>query len=528
MRLDPDALSELTAIVGEEHFEVRDEPLQQWTINTLDSPRTIQGIIRPADQAEARAIVQACLKHRLPYSPVSSGKNWGYGGATPVSGNVLILDLSRLKRIIEFNAQLSYVVVEPGVTQQDLFDYMRAHDHAFMVPTTGAGPQASLLGNVLERGYGITPIEDHFGSLLGLKAVLPDGRIYQSALRELGGEYSDQVFKWKIGPYLDGLFTQSNLGVVLEGIIGLAPKPENVTQFVVFLADEEFENAVDAVREIKLKLGGIVGGVNLMNKRRLLSMIESHWDREQALDEIRIIEFAKKRDLPDWAMVGALYGPDELVRGGMKVIKECCKGISQKVVSLSRKKYEFANKVLKYLPLNNLKLMLSNAGRALEILEGTPSRVALPLAYLKNRKGLPPGEFNPDRDGCGLMWFAPLIPLDPPVVRDYVQQVAKICLFHDVDPLITLTAISPRCFDSTVPILFSKDTPGDAAKARKCYDELLRESALMGLFPYRLDIDHMHLFANPEVPAFWLGQSIKRLLDPHNLLAPGRYGKVDL
>ena len=521
MRLETDALADLTAIVGAEHLELGDEALRQWTVNTLDSPRVIRAIIHPADQAQVREIVAACLKHRLPYHPVSSGKNWGYGGATPVSGNVLMLDLSRLKRIIEFNAQLSYVVVEPGVTQQDLFDYMRAHDHAFMVPTTGAGPQASLLGNALERGYGITPIEDHFGALLGLKAALPDGRIYQSALAELGGDYSDQVFKWNIGPYLDGLFTQSNFGVVLEGVIGLAPKPENVTQFVVFLADEEFENAVDAVRQIKLKLGGIVGGVNLMNKRRLLSMIESQWNREQALDEIRIIEYAKKRDLPDWAMVGALYGPDELVRGGMKVIKACCKGISQKVVSLSRKKYEFANKVLKYLPLNNLKLMLSNAGRGLEILEGTPSRVALPLAYLKNKKGLPSGEFNPDSDDCGLIWFAPLIPLDPPVVRDYVQEVAKICLFHDIDPLITLTAFSQRCFDSTVPILYAKDTPGDAAKAKQCYEDLLKECLLMGLFPYRLDIDHMHLLGNPEIPAFWLSQSIKRLVDPHNLLAPG-------
>ena len=49
----------------------------------------------------------------------------------------------------------------------------------------------------------------------------------------------------------------------------------------------------------------------------------------------------------------------------MKVIKESCKGISQKVVSLSRRKYEFANKLFRYLLLNNLKRMLSNAGRAL-------------------------------------------------------------------------------------------------------------------------------------------------------------------
>jgi hypothetical protein len=48
----------------------------------------------------------------------------------------------------------------------------------------------------------------------------------------------------------------------------------------------------------------------------------------------------------------------------------------------------------------------------------------------------------------------------------------------------------------------------------------------MGLFPYRLDIDHMHLFGDPQIPAFWLGQSIKKILDPHNLLSPGRYSSA--
>jgi len=149
--------------------------------------------------------------------------------------------------------------------------------------------------------------------------------------------------------------------------------------------------------------------------------------------------------------------------------------------------------------------------------------VALPLAYLKSKNGLPAGELNPDRDNCGLMWFSPLIPLDPPIVRDYVQELTRICLAHDIDPLITLTAFSARCFDSTIPILYSREIEGDADKARRCYDELLKEGVLMGLFPYRLDIDHMHLLDDPGVPAFWMAQAIKKALDPHNLVAPGRY-----
>lgn len=524
MRLSEAFQTEVISVVGRDAFELRQDPLREWTTNTLDSPRTLTGIVKPKSQEETMAVVRLCVKHKVPYYPVSSGKNWGYGGATPVCDDVLILDLSGLKRIIEFNADLSYVVVEPGVTQQDLYEYMQLRNHSFMVPTTGAGPNVSLMGNAMERGYGITPEEDHFLSVLALKAILPDGRLYQSALSELGGAYSDKVFKWKIGPYLDGLFAQSNLGVVLEATLGLVHQPENVTQFVVFLDDEEFETGVHAVKTLRQKLGGLLGGVNLMNKRRLLAMVDDQWSQEKTLDEIRVIEHAKKNGVPDWAIVGALYGPNDLVQGANRIIKTECRHFSRKVVCLSRRKYEWANRLLKHLPFKKLKMQLANVGRALEILEGKPSNVALPLAYLKNKKGHPVGELNPDKDDCGLLWFSPLVPMDAPVVRDYVQEVTEICLAHEIDPMITLTAFSSRCFDSTIPILFSKQVAGDAENAKKCYEKLLKECSRMGFFPYRLNIDQMNgLFENPNVPAFWMAQQIKNALDPDHLMAPGRY-----
>jgi 4-cresol dehydrogenase (hydroxylating) len=92
------------------------------------------------------------------------------------------------------------VTVEPGVTQQILYDYLERNRLAFLVPATGAGPHCSLVGNALERGYGITPYADHFSAVTAIEAVLPNGRIYRSALSELGGGTVDRAFKWGIGP----------------------------------------------------------------------------------------------------------------------------------------------------------------------------------------------------------------------------------------------------------------------------------------------------------------------------------------
>ena len=89
---------------------------------------------------------------------------------------------------------------EPGVTQQKLSDYLAAKGLQFLVPVTGAGPDCSLIGNALERGYGITPHADHFGAVTALEAVLPDGRLYRSALSELGGGAVDRAYKWGMGP----------------------------------------------------------------------------------------------------------------------------------------------------------------------------------------------------------------------------------------------------------------------------------------------------------------------------------------
>src|ERR1035441_7952459 len=96
----------------------------------------------PSTREQIQRILKEASARAIPVYPISCGKNWGYGDACASLDGCLILDLSRMNRIIEVNCDLAYAVVEPGVTQGQLVDYLNEHQLPLMVDANGAGPDA--------------------------------------------------------------------------------------------------------------------------------------------------------------------------------------------------------------------------------------------------------------------------------------------------------------------------------------------------------------------------------------------------
>ena len=138
----------------------------------------------------------------------------------------MVVDLSRMNRILECNAELGYVVVEPGVSQQQLYDHVRQAAPGYWVDCTGAGPDASIVGNAVERGFGHTPYGDHVRTSCGMEVVLANGEVLRTGFGHYAGARTAQVYPYGVGPVLDGLFTQSNFGIVTRLGVWLYPKPE--------------------------------------------------------------------------------------------------------------------------------------------------------------------------------------------------------------------------------------------------------------------------------------------------------------
>ena len=208
---------------------------------------------------------------------MSTGRNWGYGDGSPVTNGCVVVDLSRMNRIVEFKDLSTYGVatIEPGVTQQGLYDFLTENGLPYMTPTHGGGPDCSILGNALERGYGITPITNHFEALTSLTAVLGNGTVHDSFFETIGATAIGDRRKSQVGPDLDGLFAQSNFGIVTKAKVRLARRPRHVATFIFRVrGSEELAKLAPQISEILLEHHPkTVGAINLMNRLRMLAMV---------------------------------------------------------------------------------------------------------------------------------------------------------------------------------------------------------------------------------------------------------------
>jgi 4-cresol dehydrogenase (hydroxylating) len=77
--------------------------------------------------------------------------------------------------------------------------------------------------------------------------------------------------------------------------------------------------------------------------------------------------------------------------------------------------------------------------------------------------------------------------------------------------------------DSIISITYDRDIPGEDEKAMQCHDELLKKLTDKGYIPYRLGVQSMNKLPAPEESSKIFLTTIKKALDPNNILAPGRY-----
>jgi 4-cresol dehydrogenase (hydroxylating) len=526
------AMDAWRGVLGEDRVLAGAQMPAKYLRDTSNLRREVPVVLKAQRAEQVPSLLRIASEHRIAIHPISTGNNWGYGGALAATDGAAILDLSDLNGILHFDAELGVVTVEPGVTQGMLADFLDRQGLGHLVPVTGAGPNCSILANALERGYGITPYVDHFSAVTDLEAVLADGSIYQTALREAGGEDLARLFRWGIGPYINGLFSQSGFGVVTRASILLAQRPECVKVCLFNLSDDGLlESAVERIRMLLKTLPGTLGGINLMNRHRVLAMTCPYPSAHQLDDHglmsaDTVAELGRQYQIAPWTGFATLYGSKRMVAAAQKEIRQTLKGVASRLLFLSPTHGKLLAAAARRVPGKigeRLGKTSATLNAAIQLVQGRPNETALPLAYWRSQTPQPLSGRNPSTDGCGLLWYAPLVPMRATDVRRFVQFASHELRERRLEPLITLTSQGDRLFDSTVPLLFNRQDPEAAASAQVALEHLVQAGRELGFYPYRLHVLSMPPHFSRQPLSASITDRLKRSLDPDDILAPGRY-----
>ncbi|MBA2482653.1 MAG: FAD-dependent oxidoreductase, partial [Planctomycetes bacterium] len=202
---DRSLAASLRLIVGDAHVVDRPDDLDRAARTTASEGRTPRIIVRPHDRDQVQAIMRLAAVHRIPVYPISGGRNWGYGDACPPTAGQILIDLSRMDRIVSVDATLAYAVIEPGVTQRQLHEHLVAHRLQLWMDCTGAGPDASVLGNIMDRGFGHSRYGDRAAHVCAMEFVLADGEVLETGSPSSNvSARGRHVFAHGLGPDIAG------------------------------------------------------------------------------------------------------------------------------------------------------------------------------------------------------------------------------------------------------------------------------------------------------------------------------------
>jgi D-lactate dehydrogenase (cytochrome) len=243
---EEDLLISLAQIVGQSGVlsgDVEKQPyLEDWWGRNRGSAL---GVIRPKSTSEVASVVALCQQHGVAMYPQGGNTSVCGGAVPPAESTGIVVNLARMDAIIDLNPRDNSITVQAGCILGRLQEAAHSADRLFPLGL-GAEGSCQIGGNISTNAGGTAVLR--YGNMrdlvLGLEVVLPDGRIW-NGLRTLRKNNS--------GYDLKNVFigAEGTLGIVTAASLKLFPRPPNAITALV--AIPELEEALT----IGLDLGGI-------------------------------------------------------------------------------------------------------------------------------------------------------------------------------------------------------------------------------------------------------------------------------
>jgi 4-cresol dehydrogenase (hydroxylating) len=492
------ALKEWEKIVGSEYVFAQPENLASYSKIMIPDDEALHrpsGAVAPANVEEIQAILKVANRYRLPLWMISTGKNLGYGSAAPATAGQVVLDLKRMNRILEVDEEMGTALIEPGVTYLQLKQYLDERKIPLWLSFPSSGPIAGPVGNTLDRGVGYNRYGEHFANFCGLEVVLADGLVVRTATGGVKGSNTWQSYRWGYGPWVDGLFSQSNFGIVTKMGLWLMHKPAASKGFLVgWNDDEDMAKGVDVTRRLHLDNvieNGVIGHslyhIAQIKKRSDL------WGKPGAIPQAEVKRICNEAGLGIWGFICTLYGTEEQIAVNLKIAQEAFKPTGGQM-----------------------------------LIEGMPEIANTPFVHWnKNMTNQPTltefGVYN-YRGGGGSAWFAPLVQCKGSEVLKQLGLVRPVLEEYGFDHLAGFLTHG-RYMEHIVDILFDRNDPDEMKRAHDCFAKLISVFTAAGYGLYRTNTAYMDKAAEAYGPAQRdLNCRLKRALDPNGIIAPGKSG----
>lgn len=459
--LKEEVVKEIKKIVGDENVLATKEERLCYGYDSTPVTFLPDLVVRPSSTGEIRAIVELANRHLFPVIPRGAGTGLS-GGSLPVEGGVVI-DLTRMDRILEIDEENLVAVVEPGVVTYRLQEEVEKRglfyppDPASLKTSTIGGNVAECAGGPRALKYGVT--RDY---VLGLEVVTPTGQVV-----ETGGK----TVKTVTGYDLTRLYTGSEgtLGIITRVYLRLIPKPE--TKKTLMAIYGKLEDAACSVTLI-IKQGIIPVTLEMMDDRTI-QCVENYRHLGLPLDAeaILIIE---------------VDGPRILIDDQAEVIAALCRANGAREVKVAETEEE------------RERIWASRRAVSAAVVQIKPTKISEDISVPRS------------------------------AIPGMVRRLKEIASHYQLDLVIFGHAGDGNLHPN---ILCDKNDPEEMERVEKAIGELFKGAVeLGGTLSGEHGIGIMkapYLKLETGEAGYEVMQSIKRALDPNNILNPGKIFRSD-
>ncbi|MGH1371105.1 MAG: FAD-binding oxidoreductase [Cellvibrionaceae bacterium] len=247
-------LSQLLEIVDGSQWLSADELTQRPVSYWNPEATRALGLVRPVSTAQLSQIMSLCHRHRQPV--VVQGGRTGCAQGAEARTEELIISLERMQAIEAIDELGGTAIVQAGAILESVQDAVAQKGWCFPLDL-GARGSCTIGGNLATNAGGINVLRYGMARqlVLGLEAVMADGTVVSSM---------NQMLKNNSGYDLKQLFigTEGTLGIVTRAVLRLFPKPLSCQSAMV--AMESFDQVASLLNQCQTQLAGTLSAYEVM------------------------------------------------------------------------------------------------------------------------------------------------------------------------------------------------------------------------------------------------------------------------